>query len=173
MKPNELKNQECPICHEKKLILREAEIDVPHFGLAYVFSMTCEKCRFHKADVEFVEKKEPCRFSIEIDSDEDMSIKIVKSSQATVKIPHIVTIESGPASNGYITNVEGIFDRVKQKIQGAKEDDDEAVRKKAKNLLKKIQRIIWGREKSKIVIEDPSGNSAIISDKAVCEKLKC
>jgi len=39
-------------------------------------------------------------------------------------------------------------------------------------MLKKITRITWGKEKAKIIIEDPSGNSAIISDKAVKAKLK-
>ena len=39
-------------------------------------------------------------------------------------------------------------------------------------MLKKIQKIMWGEENSKITIEDPSGNSAIISEKAVKSKLK-
>ena len=39
-------------------------------------------------------------------------------------------------------------------------------------LLKKIQNILWGSEKAKIIIEDKTGNSAIISDNAVKEKLK-
>jgi len=43
---------------------------------------------------------------------------------------------------------------------------------KAKNMLKKILRVMWGQEKLKIIVEDPSGNSAIISDKAVKSSLK-
>ena len=39
-------------------------------------------------------------------------------------------------------------------------------------LLKKVNRILWGSEKCKFIIEDPSGNSAIISDKAKKDKLK-
>jgi len=46
------------------------------------------------------------------------------------------------------------------------------VKRNAKNLLKKLWKVELGDEKLKIVIEDPSGNSAIISDKAVSEKLK-
>ena len=30
---------------------------------------------------------------------------------------------------------------------------------------------MWGKDKLKIIIEDPTGNSAIISDKAVKSKL--
>ena len=43
---------------------------------------------------------------------------------------------------------------------------------KAKNMLKKINKIIDGQEKAKLIIEDPSGNSAIISEKAEKSKLK-
>ena len=38
-------------------------------------------------------------------------------------------------------------------------------------MLKKLIRIMWGQEKTKIIIEDPSGNSAILHEKAVKEKL--
>ncbi len=51
-------------------------------------------------------------------------------------------------------------------------EEDEEDKKKAKNLLKKLLNITWGKEKQKIIIEDPSGNSAIISDKAVKSHFK-
>ena len=168
-----LSGQPCPMCRENALTLTEREDEIPYFGKIYIFSMSCSSCKFHKADVESVENKDPSRYSIEVSSEEDMKIRIVRSSAATVKIPHVVTIEPGTVSNGYVTNVEGIINRVKNQLQQAREDeeDDEAQRK-AKNLLKKLNRVTWGQEKIKIIIEDPTGNSAIISDKAVVEKLK-
>ena len=45
--------------------------------------------------------------------------------------------------------------------------EGESIRKKAKNKLKKIQRVLWGREKITIELSDPRGNSAIVSEKAV------
>ena len=85
----------------------------------------------------------------------------------------MVSIEPGPASSGYITNVEGVLNRIKHQIEQAKEsEEDNEAKKKAKNMLKKLNRVMWGQEKLKIIIEDPSGNSAIISDKAVKSKLK-
>jgi C4-type Zn-finger protein len=38
-------------------------------------------------------------------------------------------------------------------------------------MLKKINRVLWGSDSIKIIIEDPTGNSAIISEKAVKGKL--
>jgi zinc finger protein len=170
---DKLEKQPCPMCKGKTLTLTEDEKEIPYFGKVYVFSMTCSNCKYHKADIEVAEKGESCKYSIEVSGEEDMKIRIVKSSEATVKIPHVVTIEPGPASSGFITNVEGILNRVKHQIEAAKEsEEDNDAKKKAKKLLKKLNKVMWGQEKLKIIIEDPSGNSAIISDKAVKSKLK-
>ena len=105
-------------------------------------------------------------------SEDDLNIKIVKSGDATVKIPHIITIDAGPASEGYITNVEGLLDRIKKTIESTMEaEEDEIAKKKAKNMIKKINQVLVGRETLKIIIEDETGHSAIISEKAQRSKL--
>jgi len=169
----DFEHQPCPLCNQKTLILTERETEVPYFGKVLLFSMTCNNCKYHKADVEATEQKEPVRYEFEISSEEDMKVRVVKSSEATVKLPHIATITPGPASQGYVTNVEGILNRVKYQVESAKEmEEGEEEKKKAKNLLKKILNITWGKEKQKLIIDDPSGNSAIISYKAVKSPLK-
>lgn len=169
----EIEQQPCPLCNEKTLILTEREVEVHYFGKVFLFSMTCTSCKYHKADVESSEQKEPVKYEFEISSEEDMKVRVVKSSEATVKLPHIATITPGPASQGYVTNIEGILNRVKYQIESAKEmEEDEEDKKKAKNLLKKILNITWGKEKQRLIIEDPSGNSTIISDKAIKSNLK-
>jgi zinc finger protein len=169
---SEITKQLCQFCGEKKLTLREEEVDIPHFGRVYVLSMDCGGCHYHKADVEPAEMKEPCKFTLEVDSEEDLEIKVVKSGEATLKIPHIITMEPGPASSGYITNVEGVLERVKKILQSQLEsEDDDSARKKLKNMVKKISKVIMGREKTKIILEDKTGHSAIISDKATRSKL--
>lgn len=170
---SELTNQPCALCGESKLTLREEEVEIPFFGRVFVLSMDCSACGYRKADVEPAEPKEPCRYTLEVTSEQDLNIKIVKSGEATVKIPRVITIESGPASEGYITNVEGLLERVKSMIQSSVEgeDEDAAAKTKAKNLLKKLNKVLVGREHLKIIIEDSSGHSAIISDKAQRSKL--
>ena len=134
--------------------------------------MECASCNYRKSDVEPAEVKEPCKYTFEVESEDDLNVKIIKSAEATVKIPHVMTIESGPASEGYITNIEGLLERVKKQIQSAAEsEDDPAAKKKAKNLLKKLSKVLVGREKLKIIVEDPSGFSAIVSEKAQRNKL--
>ena len=173
MKEGDFEHQPCPLCGQKTLILTERETEVPYFGKVLLFSMTCSGCKYHKADVEAIDRKEPVRYEFEVSGEDDMKVRVVKSSEATVKLPHIATITPGPASQGYVTNIEGILNRVKYQVEAAKKmEEDEEDKKKAKNLLKKILNITWGKEKQKLIIEDPSGNSAIISDKAVKSALK-
>jgi len=170
--PDVLKKQLCPICKTKTLTLMESEQEIPYFGNVFLYSMNCSNCKYHKADVESAEKRDPCKYTFEINSEEDMKVRVVKSSEATVKLPFIMTIEPGPSSNGYVTNIEGILNRVKHAIETARDtEEDKDAKKRAKNMLKKLQKVMWGQDKLKITIEDPSGNSAIISEKAVKGKL--
>ena len=164
----------CPFCNEKKLVLMDMKKDIPFFGPSYIFSMDCSGCGYHKADIEAETTKEPSKYTVEISSEEDMKIRVVKSSFAIVKIPHVGDIMPGPSSNGYVTNVEGILNRMVKQLETIRDNDEEEEesRKKAKNMIKKLHRVIWGQETQKLTIEDPTGNSAIISDKAVKEKLK-
>jgi zinc finger protein len=168
----EMKGQMCDFCGKKSLTLREDEVDIPHFGRVFVFAMSCEACGYHKADLEPSESKDPCTYTLEVSSEDDLNIKIVKSGEATIKIPRIITIEPGPASEGFITNVEGLLEKVKAIIQSAADaEEDKDVKKKAKNQIKKINNVILGRDKMKVIISDSSGNSAIISDKAQKSKV--
>ncbi len=163
----------CPVCSKKSLTLTEREQDVPFFGKVLLFAMTCTGCKFHKADVECAEEREPAKYSIEVSGSGDMSIRVVKSGQATVKIPYVADILPGEASNGYVTNIEGLLQRVKHQIEVVRDtDEDDAAVQKAKSLIKKINKCVWGEEKLKLIIEDPTGNSAIISDKAVVQKIQ-
>ncbi len=171
--PEVLEGQKCPMCFKDTLTLMENDQEVPFFGPVLVFSMNCSSCNYHKADVECLEQHEGAKYTLTVSEEKDLSIRVVKSSTATVKIPRIMSIEPGPASNGYVTNVEGILNRVKvqlEKTRDLAEDDED--RKKAKNLLKKVQAALWGHDTIDIILEDPEGNSAIISEKAIKEKFK-
>ncbi len=169
-----IENEICPVCIKKTLTLSEDEKDIPHFGKAFVFSMTCSDCGFHKGDVEAAEKKDPIKITFTIESEEDMKVRVVKSSQAKIKISQMrMSVEPGEASNGYVSNIEGLINRFEKIIEKQRgESEDKAVKTRAKNLLKKLRKVKWGDEKLKIVIEDPSGNSAIVSERTKIKKLK-
>ena len=173
--PQVLKGESFPSCGKKTLTMMEADQELPYFVKTFIFSMDCENedCGYHMADVELEKNDGPAKMELEITSEEDMKIRVVKSGAAIIKLPRIMSIEPGPASNGYVTNIEGILNRVKVMLEKQRdESDDKSDRKKAKNMLKKVQNIMWGSDSIKLTIEDPTGNSAIISDKTKTTKLK-
>ncbi|MFH1972604.1 MAG: ZPR1 zinc finger domain-containing protein [archaeon] len=171
---DEIKGEICPFCNKKTLTLREEEVDVPHFGKTFVFSMECSECHFNKSDIEAAERKDPVKITFTIEKEEDLKIRVVKSSEAAVKIPGLkMDVRPGPASIGYISNIEGLLDKFQGIIESERDNaDEEEIRKKAKNLLKKLRKVKWGEMPLKIIIEDPSGNSAIISERTEIKKLK-
>ncbi len=171
--PQIIEGQKCPMCFKDTVTLMEHEQDVPFFGPVLVFSLDCTACNYHKADVECQEQHEGAKYTLTVSEEKDLHIRVVKSSTATVKIPRVMTIEPGPASNGYITNVEGLLNRVKVQLEKTRDlAEDEEDRRKAKNLLKKVQAALWGHDTLDIIIEDPEGNSAILSEKAKKESFK-
>ena len=169
-----LEHQDCPFCRNKTLTLTEDEQDIPYFGKCYLFSMNCSVCKYNKSDIEAVERKEPSTFTFEVKSKKDLNVRVVKSSEATIKIPQLkLSVTPGPASEGFVSNIEGVLERFKRIIESEKDNaDDDETRTKAKNLLKKLWKVMLAEVPIKVIIEDPSGNSAIISKEAKVEKLK-
>ncbi len=168
-----MENELCVFCKQKTLTLTEDEQDLPYFGKVYIFSMSCSTCNYKKSDIEAAERKEPCKITFEITSQKDLSIRVVKSSEATINIPQLkMSVTPGPVSEGYVSNIEGILFRFKKVLEDERDAaDDDETRDTAKKLLKKLWKVELGEMPLKIVIEDPSGNSAIISEKAVIAKL--
>lgn len=168
-----IENQTCPICMSNTLKIISSTRDIPFFGEVYVFSMFCNECKFFKADVEASEPKDPKKYEIDISSKEDMNIRIVRSSEGSIRIPRMIDLEPGIAAQGFVSNVEGVLNRFISAIEKAinSEEDNDKI-KKGKNMIKKLRKVTWGQETIKLVIEDPTGNSAIISEKAVISPLK-
>lgn len=170
----ELKNEMCPICHKNNLILIEEEKDIPYFGKCYLMSMTCEDCKYHISDVECENNNGPTKHVFVIKNKDDLNVRVVKSSEAVIKIPQLrMGVEPGNGSIGYISNIEGVLRRFKKILEDERDNaEDDNERKIAKNLLKKLWKVECGEEELKIIIEDKSGNSAIISDRAEVIKMK-
>lgn len=167
-------NEKCPMCLENKLTLTEDESEIPYFGKVFIFGMQCSGCGFNKSDVECAEQKEPVRITFTVQSQKDLNARLVKSSEASIKIPQLrMSMEPGPDSIGFISNIEGLLQKFKKILEDERDlAEDDNAKKAAKNLLKKLWHVECGDMELKIVIEDPSGNSAVVSEKAVTEPLK-
>ena len=156
----------CPVCEKAGLEITTNTHNIPYFDEVMETVVKCRECGYRHVDVMVLGEKEPSRYTLKIDSAEDMHIRVVRSGRATVEIKELgVEITPGPDSEGYITNVEGVLKRIEnivvmQKGSGKKEE-----------ILKKINDAKDGKFTINLIITDPSGNSVIISDKAWKEEI--
>lgn len=163
----------CPACGIEGIatsIMKEFEI--PHFGKVLETSIQCEKCGFKHSDVISLEHNDPARYTLKI-AKETLSIRVVRSQSATVTIPEVgVKVEPGPKSEGYVTNVEGILVRFESAVKKAMQlfEDDES-QKNAKTTLAAIQELIKGNGTATLIIDDPFGQSNIVSDDVVISEI--
>jgi len=88
-----------------------------------------------------------------------------------ISIPELgIRIDPGPACEGFISNVEGVLDRVENvltNLQNWAESDGE--KERVHDLRGKLQEVREGRLPVTLIIDDLSGSSAIIDDRVrVC-----
>ena len=132
------------------------------------------QCSFRFADTMILSSKEPVRYEISVETPEDLNARVIRSTSGTIRIPEMgIVIEPGTVSESYITNIEGVLQRVQSVLMTAsrwvQEDKEKFAR--SQELMHMLEEVIEGRTKITVVIEDPLGNSAIISKKAVATKL--
>jgi zinc finger protein len=104
------------------------------------------------------------RHEFKITSETDLMARVVRSSTGTLKVPELgVTVEPGPASEGYISNIEGVLDRIEQAVKLALKETRGTKRRRGEALLRKIESVRKGKLKVRVIIMDPFGKSAILA----------
>jgi len=154
----------CPSCAGDSMIVNQTEHVVDHFGAALMISSICQRCGYKHTDVSTLEKGEPIAIRTRIRSVADLSIRIVKSGTATISIPEFgATITPGPYSEGYISNVEGVLERVEDALTFMLNSANGKRLKKGEKLLKQIRMAKEKNPHFTLEIKDPLGNSALVS----------
>jgi zinc finger protein len=165
----------CPICNAEITFDWETK-DIPHFGEAMVIAGACESCGFRLSDTILLNQGEPVRYTITIEDAEDLNARVIRSTSGTIRLPELgINVEPGPASDAYISNVEGVLQKVKGIVafatKSARDAGVEENTRRGECILARIERAMEGEGPLTIVLEDPLGNSAIVSEKAVSTKL--
>ncbi|HJH31962.1 MAG TPA: ZPR1 zinc finger domain-containing protein [Methanosarcinaceae archaeon] len=162
----------CPLCHED-LIIKWKSDNIPFFGEVMYITALCE-CSFRFADTMILTQKEPVRYEMTIDTVKDLDARVVRSTSGTIRIPELgIDVEPGTVSESYVTNIEGVLDRIQNVVVTASKwvKDDKEKYALSLEILKKLDDVKIGQQKLTVIIEDPLGNSAIISGKAVSKTL--
>lgn len=173
---NEIMYSDCPVCGgQKTLEVTNRTDNIPYFGDILETSVLCKECGYQSSDSISLSQNDPMRFILEIDESK-LNTRVAKSQTATLTIPDLgLKVEPGPKSQGYVSNVEGILNRFESAIVRALtlegENIDKTVEDNALNLIEKLASIKMGELSTKLVLEDPFGNSVIDDEDAVKELL--
>ena len=117
-------------------------------------------------DTQVLGEHEPGRLEFRVDTTDDMLVRVVRSMRGVIYLPELgVRIDPGPACEGFVTNIEGVLERIANVVRGVLSCGEAGEKEKASVLLDKIELIRDGRLPATLIIDDPSGNSAIVSEK--------
>lgn len=159
----------CPVCRETgSLTLLTTSINIPHFGDGLESTLRCGACGFRHADFMILDQKEPLRLEFEARDEQDLSVRVIRSNSGTIRIPALgFTAEPTPLSESFVSNVEGVLARAKDILLTAMEfhGDEPAKRALLEEYLARWARISTGGEPFTLIIDDPFGNSAIVSER--------
>lgn len=162
----------CPLC-QTDLVMNWQRDNIPYFGEIMHISARCQ-CSFRFADTMILSVKEPMRYEMPVETSEDLDARVIRSTSGTIRIPEMgVTIEPGSVSESYVTNIEGVLQRVRDVLLTASRwvQGDEEKSSRSEELLCMLEDVIEGKRKITVIVEDPLGNSAIISKKAKATRL--
>lgn len=160
----------CPVCSSQMDFNWETQ-DIPHFGDAMIIAGVC-CCGYRHSDTILLSQKEPARYTLTVSSMEDLDSRVIRSSSGTIRVPELgINVEPGPASEAYVSNVEGVLDRIRGIVEfatrSASEAGDLEGTERGNQILEDINMALRGQYNLTMIIEDPLGNSAIDSEKAV------
>jgi zinc finger protein len=158
----------CPACNNEIEYIYQTE-DIPYFSGLLIISATCRSCGFKFVDTQLLKNAEPSRWQLPVTSPDDLNVRVIRSMNGIIIIPELgVRVDPGPACEGFVSNVEGVLNRVDGVIESLlKWTDDEDERRNALLIREKLQEVKEGRLPVTLIIDDPTGNSAIIADKAI------
>ncbi len=160
----------CPLCNNE-LVTNWVLQNIPFFGEVMHITSQCD-CGFRYSDTIITTQREPVHYELKIKSVDDLDSRVVRSTSGTIRIPELgIDIEPGPASESFISNIEGVLDRVVDILDMVTRWGEEEKTKRALELLSIIEKIMKGEYEVTIVIEDPLGNSAIFAKNAIHREL--
>jgi len=160
----------CPSCNTEIEYLYTTE-NIPYFSDILIISAICPACGYKFVDTQLLKHGEPARHTFAVESADDLSVRIVRSMSASIEIPELgVRIDPGPQCQGFVSNVEGVLDRIEQVVKGALKWGTDVEKENAAALLADIVKVKAGTFPITVILEDPCGNSGIESERVFNEK---
>ncbi len=154
----------CPVCESENTKITHKIMEIPHFPQLWFINLTCFDCQYKHNDFLNLDIKDPVRLVYHAQNKEDYTTKIIRAANGTISFPQIgAMIEPGPSADGFINNIEGILQDIKDKAKfllNNSTSDEERV--KISEYIDLLDDYIKNNLPIDIVIEDPYGNSSIL-----------
>ncbi|MEI7433931.1 MAG: ZPR1 zinc finger domain-containing protein [Methanomicrobiales archaeon] len=155
----------CPVCNAEIEYLYQTD-NIPYFSDIIMIRALCPKCGYRYVDTQVLTTQAPGRQEFLIETPDDIDVRVVRSMEGIVMIPELgVRIDPGPACEGFVSNIEGVLNRVTEAVEGVMAHGDATERENARIFLEDVAAVKRGERPVTLIIDDPSGNSAIISEK--------
>ncbi|MDR3101900.1 MAG: ZPR1 zinc finger domain-containing protein [Methanocalculaceae archaeon] len=160
----------CPDCGREIEYIYDTEY-IPYFSDMLLLSGVCPDCGFRITDTMILNDHEPCRWEMKASTPEDLDVRVIRSMQGEVDIPEFgINIYPGPACSGFVSNMEGVLMRAEDAVRRVLLSCEGEEVAAANELLEKIDKARRSEHQFTVIITDPSGNSGIVSPKAVKTK---
>ncbi|MBI4043384.1 MAG: ZPR1 zinc finger domain-containing protein [Candidatus Diapherotrites archaeon] len=157
----------CPSCSNKGVLVQVAQ-NIPLFGHLVIQTFSCKHCGFKLNDVMEAEFHAPTRLEVRVNGKEDLNVKIVRNSSATIEIPELgAKVEPGPASMGFYTNAEGLLERVGDALNVLLNSAKGKELDTAVKVLEDLSQCRQGKKPFTVVLWDPYGNSKLLGSRVV------
>jgi len=156
------------MCDSDSMFLNQSQYEVEHFGTVLLSVSACRKCGYKHTDVTTLGLQEPIAITAKITTPEDLNMRVIKSGTATLSIPEYgATITPGPHSEGYISNAEGVLDKITDALLFMLGSAKGRTLQRGERLLRKIQKARSEKPNFTLIIKDPLGNSAVVSPRPI------
>jgi zinc finger protein len=156
------------MCHASDtLTMLTTMVDVPYFGEAMESMLRCSACGFRHSDFMILGQKAPQRLTLQVKGLAALNTRVIRSNSGTIRIPELgFTAEPTPLSESFVSNVEGVLERAKDVLLTAVDwhKDDPLKTDLLTRYLVAYQRMASGDLPFILIIDDPYGNSAIVSE---------
>lgn len=151
-------------CHEQgttRLLLTR----IPFFREVVLMSFDCPHCHFRNSEIQSAGtiQERGSRYTLRIDSADDLNRQIIKSETCVSSIPEL-DLEI-PAQRGQLTNPEGLINTVLEDLaddQDKRKEVDAEAWEQINKFIEKGRGFLEGKHfPFRLVLDDPAGNSWI------------
>lgn len=158
----------CPVCGRGGLKVSQIQYEVPNLGPLGIFTVSCALCGFKQNDVMQLETHPPACYTAKIMGVEDLKTIVIRSSTGALRIPELgARIDPGSKAEGFISNVEGVLERLENAVKSSIVlSDDEGAKKRGEKFFLKLKKARDGAIPFTLILKDPLGHSVLHSEVA-------